>query len=67
MNDPHPPLRPESIRFILIAALVVLLLGGLDSLIIAACVIAVALYSTGWDLARTRAAARSLARTVIGE
>jgi uncharacterized membrane protein YedE/YeeE len=67
MNDQHPPLPLESVRLILIAAVVIALLGGLNGLIAAVCVTAVVLYLAGWDPARLRAAARSLARTVIGE
>jgi type IV secretory pathway VirB2 component (pilin) len=67
MNDQHPPLPAESVRLILIAAVAIALLGGLDWLVAAVCITAVVLYFAGWDLARLRAAARSLARTVIGE
>lgn len=67
MNDPHTPLTPGSIRLTLIAAVAIVLLGGLDWLITTVCIAAVILYFAGWDMARMRAAARALARTVIGE
>jgi hypothetical protein len=67
MNDQHPPLPPESVRLILIAAVAIVLLGGLDWLITTVVVSAIVLHFAGWDLARIRAAARSLAHTVIGE
>jgi hypothetical protein len=67
MNDQHPPLPAESVRPILIAAVVIALLGGLDWLIAAVSVSAIVLYFAGWDPARLRAAARSLIRTVIGK
>jgi hypothetical protein len=67
MNDQHPRLPAGSVRPILIAAVAIALLGGLDWLIAAVCITAVALYFAGWNPARLRAAARSLTRTVIGE
>jgi hypothetical protein len=67
MNDQHLPLPPAYLRLIVVAALVIALLGGLDALITAVGLTALILYFAGWNLARTRAAARSLIRTIIGE
>ena len=67
MNDQHPPLPSESVRLILISAVVIAMLGGLGGLITAAGAAAVVLYFAGWEIARMRAAARAIVRTVIGE
>ena len=67
MNDQHSPLPPESLRPILIVAVVIALLGGLDWLIASACVAAVVLFLAGWKTARMSAAVRSRVRTVIAE
>lgn len=67
MNDQHISLPPESVRLILIVAVVIALLGGFDGLITVACIAAVILYLAGWNLERTRIAARSLVRSVIGD
>jgi hypothetical protein len=67
MNDQHPPLPSESVRLILIAAVVIAIFGGLGGLITAVGAAAVVLYFCGWEIARIRAAARSLVRTIIGE
>ena len=67
MNDQHSPLPPESLRPILIVAVVIALLGGLDWLIASACVAAEVLFLAGWKKARMSAAVRSRVRTVIAE
>jgi hypothetical protein len=67
MNDQQHPLTPQSLRLILVAAVLIAVLGGLDALILAVGLTLVVLYFAGWNLAHLRAAARSIVRTVIGE
>lgn len=67
MNDQRPPLPSESVRLMLIATVVIAMFGGLGDLITATGAAAVVLYFAGWEIARIRAAARALVRTVIGE
>ena len=65
MNDQSSSLSPEALRMIVIATIVITLVGGLDALLGAIGITAVVLFLAGWNLARTRSAAQSLARYVV--
>lgn len=67
MNDQIRKLPTDALRLALLALAVIIIVEGLDGLIAAVSVGAVLLFFAGWDVARTRAAARSLARSVIGD
>ncbi len=65
MTDRIRKLPADALRLALLALAVVLIVEGLDGLIAAVAVGAVLLFLAGWDMARTRAAARLLVRSVI--
>lgn len=67
MTDQIRKLPADALRLALLALAVVLIVEGLDGLIAAASVGAVLLFLVGWNIARTREAARSLVRSVIGD
>jgi len=67
MIDQIRKLPADALRLALSALAVVLIVEGLDGLIAAAAVGAVLLFFAGWDVARTRAAARSLVRSIIDD
>ena len=67
MNDRIRKLPADALRLALLALAVILIVEGLDGLIAAAVVGAVLLFFAGWDVARTRAAARSLFSSVMGD
>jgi hypothetical protein len=67
MNDQIRKLPADALRLALLALAVVVIVEGLDNLIAALGIGAFILFFAGWDVARTRAAARSLARSVVGD
>ena len=67
MNDQLRKLPADALRLALLALAVILIVEGLDGLIAAVAVGAVLLFFAGWDVTRTRAAARSLVRSVMGD
>lgn len=71
MNDeiqplPRASMPRDSFRLALVAIVVIVLVGGLHVMIPALCIIALVLYLAGWDLQRTRAAARDFREYVFG-
>ena len=66
MTDQIRKLPADALRLAVLALAVILIVEGLDGLIAAAGVGAVLLFLAGWNIARTREAARSLVRGVIG-
>ena len=66
MNDQSSSLSPETLRIFVIATIVIALAGGLGAVLGAIGITAVVLFFAGWNLARTRSAAQSLARHVVG-